>query len=67
MAYLKINWAVNKTGVEEIDFEDLFLTEEEWNEMSSEEQETYVLELLEAEDLIAYPTVTEWTVVTDED
>lgn len=67
MAYLKINWSINATGTEELDLEDLGYTLEEWNDLSKEEQEAYILETLEYEELVATPVVNEWSVVTDED
>lgn len=66
MAYLKINWSINKSGTEEIDLEDLGFTSEEWESLTDEEIQTFILEMFEEEDLMAYPIVEGWEIVQKE-
>ena len=62
---LKIKWAINESGKETIDLEDLGLSEEEWNDYSSEEKDKFIQELFGETDLELIPTITSWTEIND--
>lgn len=62
---LKIKWSVKESGKEVIDLSDLAITEEAWNELTIEEKDKYVTELLEETDLELIPEVVSWSETND--
>lgn len=66
MKILQVTWEIRSYGIEEVDLDDLDLTEEEWNLLSYEEQFKIAESCIEGVDLI-FPTVDTWNIYTKED
>lgn len=64
---IKINWGVNMTsGTETFDLEELGCeTLEEWNDLSTDDKDTRLLDALDSMPSPVYPMVDDWEVKQD--
>ena len=64
---IKINWGVNvESGTETFDLEDLGCeTLEEWNDLSTDDRDTRLLDALDCMPNPVYPMVDDWEIKQD--